>query len=134
MSYGGVSNQEILSGDSYETRELEYYLKGVSSLPSINDVNKKLASSKPLTKSEKFIYDKIKEYEGKSKSVITRNLKSVKTELLEDRATLSAQKMAIILTGDWIENLDLDDKSGNYFFKKGEETLIVKSVKVTENI
>jgi hypothetical protein len=134
MSYGGVSNQEILSGDSYETRELEYYLKGVSSLPSINDVNKKLASSKPLTKSEKFIYDKIKEYEGKSKSVITRNLKSVKTELLEDRATLSAQKTAIILTGDWIENLDLDDKSGNYFFKKGEETLIVKSVKVTENI
>lgn len=50
--------------DCYKSIELDVSLKGVSSLPSIADVEKKLAANKPLTLRESLVYEGIKLYQA----------------------------------------------------------------------
>lgn len=133
LRYCGVSNEEVDPTDYYETRELDYYLKGCSALPSANKVMEKLVSKKSLTKTENILNDKLKKYEGKSKNALVASLRSTKITLLETRASMSANKIALVLTGEWFGKLE-QDKDGNYLYTKGDDTLIIKSNKVLQGI
>lgn len=133
-SYAGIDNQRDPKDglDYYEIRELSFYLKGVSSLPSLASVFKKLESKakKSLTKSEDLVYQAITKYLGdktndfislgsgsngstldpesnsKSNWINETDLKSAltktKEQLMASRNLLSIYKMALILTGNWL--------------------------------
>jgi hypothetical protein len=129
LRYCGIDNVEVETGDSYITRELDYYIKGISSLPSIDKVLEKMNNKKSLTKSEGILYEEYTRFNGCTLDMIKRNLNLVKRELLEDRAQLSAQKIALVLTGEWFGELPKDEK-GNYLYTEGEDTLVIKSTKL----
>lgn len=68
--------------DVYPAVFMEIKVKGLSQLPSINDVNKKLADKKPLTISQELIYNAMVEYNSFIESPIYLENEN-KEELLE---------------------------------------------------
>ena len=73
---------EVKSGDVYYSLSMDIKAKGLSQLPSINDVTKKLADKKTLTISQQLIYDAMMEYDSFITSKIYLENEN-KEELLE---------------------------------------------------
>lgn len=149
MNYKGVANKTATAAesDSYETRTMEFYIKGCSSLPKIDDVIKKIGGTKPLTTVQKIVADELElvrdgvadlglsvdDLNTKTKSVLEACTKDTKARLAALRGNLAALKMAKILTGDWFEGLEVDDK-GNYLYTVGDITMIARVDRVTQYI
>jgi hypothetical protein len=135
----GVSKASADECDSYETRTMEFYIKGIKSLPKIEDVIAKAVKNEKMTPSmviveghRQNILDKItKEKLDLAKPTVKlrsmlRNIQSdVRCELSEKRNTLNSLKMAKIITGDWFKELTPNDK-GEYVYEKDETTMIAK--------
>lgn len=104
--------------DFYLAKSFDIKVKGLSSFPKVADVEKKLASGKPLTKSENFVYAGIQHYE---KSGMSRQPPAVRLAWLdaevarlqkEQRAVSRAiqeTKFAILLAKAWFSEFPSRD-------------------------
>lgn len=143
FTYGGIDNEKQEPVDFYESRVLEFYLKGYSSIPSVADVQKKFAEGKKLTGPSLIMNDylidlakrmataglKLGDTTLETKAFLESELESVKTALFKERVKMNSMKIAKILTGDWFAGLEVDDK-GNQTYTKNGKTLVVKADRV----
>lgn len=131
--------------DEYEAKAFYVDIAGFSSLPSVNEVLKRMdflkagkddkgKAAKPLTRSQELLSKKIEEvrttlakYNGNAKDAkyqrwLDTQIKDNKQELREIRAQLQRIKMAVILSGRWFkeftsrEGCALDHKGLTYKF------------------
>jgi hypothetical protein len=147
MHYKGVEVTRKLAEqcDSYQSRTLEFYFAGISSLPKVEDLFKKLQESKSLTISLEMLnrgYEEIKA-RAKEKNIdlekvnaelrdfLIEQIAYTKQILIEQRMNLAIQKMAKVLSGDWYTGLKTDDK-GNFYYEKDGYKMIVKTTYTTE--
>lgn len=149
MSYGGVdkSKPKAEASDSYETRTMEFYISGFSSLPKVSEVLDAIQKKEPIKKKGlvllKEAYDEVTgditnvyNADLSKKNVALRNALQneqmlTKRELTSHRATLSTLKMAKILTGDWFPGLQ-DNGKGEYVYTKDDVTMVAKVARTTE--
>lgn len=134
--YVGVSNVTEKSGDSYVTRELEFQLKGYSSLPTKDKYYDKRASGGKLNgpetmmlQAENDFRDLVGDLEYASNAYLEKlnaSINKVKTQLASIRMGLASKKIALVLTGEWFTGLEVD-KKGNYMYSDGENTLVIKA-------
>ena len=141
LNYVGVDRKVASKEDAdfYEARELEFQLKGFSSIPSINEYLKKKDSGKlnaPMQIMDRFIAD-LREQAKKddvdidksslaSGQWLRQKQKDVKGKLFRLRADLASVKIAKVLTGDWFQGLK-DDGKGNQLFESADFTMVVKA-------
>jgi transcription termination factor NusB len=133
--------------DFYMARTFSIDIKGKKSIPSVNDVLKKMeAQNQEGGKKKKemqglplqmanYITDlmaKIVEKKmtlnnvsAKLEEYLNGELKSVKKELQRLRMILAVIKMGKILSNTWFDGLNLTD-TGDYTFSKDSETMIIK--------
>jgi len=138
LEYQGVSKKapSVEDCDFYEAREIEFYLKGASSLPKVDEFLEKKAKNKITTFSLKLMEAAYTWLESlgidltkttsKVKESLQKNLKEVKNEISSLRNELNGLKLAKILTGDWFKDLKTDDK-GNFLFERGDVKMLVKA-------
>lgn len=151
--YGGIDNKRELKDnlDYYEVRELSFYLKNVSSLPSVSAITKKLASGKAFTTSESILFQALNSVyrEANNPESVPSSLElvledanalvlaldwsrlktildQIKSELRIKREALSIYKMALVLTGSWFEGLDPTESM--------YKDMVVKAARVKEYI
>ena len=136
LRYSGVNRviAEKVETDSYETRSIEFGLKGWSSLPSVADVQAKAESGKKLNAPAVAMHNEILDTErvlSENPEEVAfgmlmqqqQNLKRVLTKIDIDLNTL---KMAKVLTGTWWTGLELNKKEQYEFTNEDKETLIIK--------
>lgn len=134
--YVGVSNVTEKSGDSYVTRELEFQLKGYSSLPTKDKYYDKRAAGGKLNgpetmmlQAENDFKDLVGDLEYASNEYLEKlnaSINKVKTQLASIRMGLASKKIALVLTGEWFAGLEVD-KKGNYLYSDGTDTLVIKA-------
>lgn len=137
--YSGIGGKEVVTGDSYITRVLNFYFAGVSSLPPVEKMLERIQSGKKLTANMEVLnegYEKVNmnadsdniNFNQKIKNTKTwldGKLKSVKKELYHLRDVIAIMKIAIVLTGNWFQ-LEVDEKN-NYYFEKDGIKMICKA-------
>ncbi|MCM1220812.1 MAG: hypothetical protein NC548_40625, partial [Lachnospiraceae bacterium] len=134
--YVGVANAKDPSGDSYIARELEFQLKGYSTLPTIEKFKQKINDGSKLNGPEQMMKDAMDSANAILHSLkygsnqYLENLKltlaTVKANLANSRVAICSQKIALVLTGEWFGNLEVD-KKGNYLYSEGGHTLVIKA-------
>lgn len=124
--------------DYYEARELEFYLKGCSSIPTIEKAlesyNQAVAKNKTPTFTAQTVHDTLAGIDACMKSMtdverryfLTSYLNEVKRKLMSVRNNLSAIKIAKVLTGSWWEGLE-DVKDGWSYKDNFGNELIIKA-------
>lgn len=151
MSYGGVDKvtPKTSESDSYETRTMEFYIAGFTSLPKVSDVLTMIEKKQEITKKGMILlkeaYDDVAneiknvyKVDMSKKNVALRNALqnahiNTKKELNASRANLNVLKMAKILTGDFFPDLQ-DDGKGQYVYTKDDVTMVVKMQRVREYV
>jgi hypothetical protein len=134
--YVGVNNVAQKSGDSYVTRELEFQLKGYSTLPTKEKFYDKISKSGKLNGPETMMSTAKSDFEQLTAGIdygsneylakVNASLLKVKSQLAAIRMVLASQKIALVLTGEWFTGLEVD-KKGNYLYSDGENTLVIKA-------
>lgn len=130
----GVFNPPTTSAeatDFYMSKKFDIKIKGLSSLPKIEDVSKKIAVGKALTTSDTMI--KLGLDELNSVKDVEKAFKDRQAELREVRAQLLRQKFSILLGKAWFEEFtgerkdeyDYDYKGMNFKFVLGEEKISI---------
>lgn len=144
LCYNGVKNvlTEKNEDDFYIARQMDFSIKGLSSLPSVNAVKKKIDGEKKLNEYDEVIkYELIKiEDELNSINDVNDKIKYLLTakKYLKDKITnikldICIGKMATVLTGGWIKNVVMEDND-KYSYTDGEKTLIITAKKVKKYI
>ncbi len=150
--YDGISKKTkpIEECDSYEVRLFEFVLQGMTSLPKIDDVLKKMAAladpenkkAKALTPVQKLVADQIDYVKSEVESFglsldklsvelqrfLDEELARCKANIRKIRVKLNGLKMAKTLTGDWFDGLEtreIKDKT-EYVYTSGDDTMIIK--------
>jgi hypothetical protein len=122
-------------------------IKGKKTIPSVNDVLKKMEAKKQEDGKKKkemqglalqmanYITDLMAKITEKKMTLsnvsvqleeyLSGELKSVKKELQKLRMILAVIKMGKILSNTWFDGLNLTD-TGDYTFSKDNETMIIK--------
>lgn len=147
MVYNGIqlSKMKIEDADSYQTRIIEFYIKGMKKLPSIEELNKKISENKTLSAvfALMFLVKTTIEVEAESDGVdlnksvaktrdwLQSRLEGVRKELFKLRTELNCLKMAKILTGDWFDGLS-DDGKGNYIYDGDDGVMVLRTAYKTE--
>jgi hypothetical protein len=133
LDYQGVDNQkaEKNEDDFYESRLLEFTLKGWSSLPKVDDVidGKKKNAPAESMKGAIALATTIMNSEETDKvklESLTNLLDAVKSNILKANIELNTQKIAKVITGGWWEGLERNKKD-DYEFTKDGDTLIIKN-------
>jgi len=145
MTYNALATADAVPDeekDSYETRALSMYIKGRSTIPSLNAVEKKITAAKEkgkeakLNENESMLkknYDYIMglsvEDAKKDMEILQTQQQEVRRKLFKLRVKLNTAKMAKVLTGDNFKG-ELNDKN-EYEFTKDGKTLIIKTEKET---
>lgn len=121
--------------DFYEARLMKFYLKGVTSLPSVNKFLEAKGKKKVNTPSLMLMEGAWGETEsliGQKKSPEV-SLKTLSTEMTKTKKKLNAERMFVngvkiskALTNDWFPGLKMDDK-GNYVYQQGDDTLVLRA-------
>ena len=99
------------STDVYEARGVEVVIKGLSSLPSVNDVKKKISSGKPFTRGEQIVKDAMDQIDSAIKGEpdklarLQELEKDVKNELRQVRYEMAKTRASVILGGRWFTEL-----------------------------
>jgi len=143
LTYVGVNRKttEKNENDYYEARELEFQLKGCSSIPAIEkalaDYDKAISKSKEPNFMPKYIHNYIiaiydtRLIKGitcdskEEKQMLTDMLKDVKNKLINNRIELNTIKIAKVLTSSWWEGLTLD--KDKYTYTVDNDTVIIKT-------
>jgi len=138
LTYSGIDNKTVKTGDSYETRDFSFYLKGFTSIPTISKVIEE--ADKP-TKSKVTIFtrnevsnivefmkslsiDEQYAYLVSSKSAIKQSLKHL-------RYLLGRVCVAKLLNNDWFVGLNEDFE---YTDSSSGDTIVARTNRVTEYI
>lgn len=134
--YVGVNNVTEKSGDSYVVRELEFYMKGYSSLPTRDKYYTKKSSGGKLNGPESMMLQAENDFRDLATGLeyasneyldkLNASINKVKTQLALIRMDLAAKKIALVLTGEWFTGLEVD-KKGNYLYSNGTDTLVIKA-------
>jgi hypothetical protein len=142
LQYVGVDNKvaEKNENDFYYVRELEFQVKGMVSLPSMNDVLKKIKESGKLNAGgvlmkeyitllqqrlpNVVLLDEDISFEGAGK-FFEDELYRIKSEILNLRIDLAAMKIGKILTGDWFDGLTPDGKGGYTYTSTTQNMVLV---------
>lgn len=134
--YVGVNNVTEKSGDSYIVRELEFYMKGYSSLPTRDKYYTKKSSGGKLNGPESMMLQAENDFRDLATGLeyasneyldkLNASINKVKTQLALIRMDLAAKKIALVLTGEWFTGLEVD-KKGNYLYSNGTDTLVIKA-------
>ena len=134
--YVGVNNVTQKSGDIYVTRELEFQLKGYSTLPTKEKFYDKVSKGGKLNGPETMMSTAKSDFEQLTAGIeygsneylakVNASLLKVKSQLAAIRMVLASQKIALVLTGEWFTGLEVD-KKGNYLYSDGENTLVIKA-------
>jgi len=133
----GISEKGIYSppseagetNDVYEARGVEVVIKGLSSLPSVNDVKKKISSGKPFTRGEKIVssameqIDSVIRGEPDKLARLQELERSVKDELRQVRYEMAKTRAAVILGGRWFTELG---SRNNTMFTHGDYEIELK--------
>jgi len=145
LTYAGVNRKvtEKNEDDYYEARELEFMLKGCSSIPAIekgiDTYNAAISKgkepnfmSKCIVRSIDAINDGIQSLginkgTKEEREFLDKCLKTTKAKLNANRNTLSAIKMAKVLTSSWWEGLTIDGDKYTYTSSNGDSTLVIKT-------
>lgn len=147
LEYQGVGKTQKSKDecDSYQSRTMEFYLAGFSTWPKVDELLSRLNEGKKLTASLEVMrqqYENL-QYTLDSKKVLLEKVNAAlrdalieenetnKKELNRLRNELAIMKIAKLLTGDWFEELKVDDK-GNYFYEKDGYKMIAKTSYTTE--
>ena len=145
-SYSGIGNQTPKNADCdfYETRTFKFAFKGISDLPSVKEVQEKVAAKKTTISVSKMneahlrLIKKARESNinlgaavVQTRDWLTQEIMDTKSQIFGIRAELCALKMAKLLNGDNFEGFVLDKKQ-NLCFEKGEETLYLKMDRTKE--
>jgi len=122
-TYGGINRkteERTENADYYEVRELSLYPTGISSLPSMNDVQKKLDAKRALTPREAYIADAMTTVgslvkgttDEEALEILENGLTFCKRTLLQLRSQMAAFKIGIVLNGDFeaFSGLDFNEK------------------------
>jgi hypothetical protein len=144
-NYAGVNNvrPKAEDSDSYDVRTMEFYLKGCSSMPKVDDV----LAGKKQTVSGDLIREAMGELEkGMSMKKMSINdpnvqlrdfLSQCKEDTIEQlqraRLHLATFKLAKILTGGWFLGLKTTDK-GEFYYEKDGVTMIARADRVREYV
>ncbi len=115
------------ASDFYMSKKFSIKIKGLSSLPKIDDVTKKIEAKKALTTADTVIKLGLDEL-ARTKDV-EKAFKDRQQELREVRAALLRQKFAIVLGKAWFEEFagerkdsyEFEHKKLNFTFELGEE-------------
>jgi hypothetical protein len=128
----GLEKAEKNENDFYESRLLEFTLKGWSSLPKVDEVidgKKKNAPAEAMkhaiTIAEIIVNDTSTTDKEKLDS-LNAMIETNKKDILMATIDMNTQKISKVLTGGWWEGLELDKKN-NYTFTKDDFTLIIKN-------
>lgn len=137
--YVGVNNVTEKSGDSYLVRELEFYLKGYSSLPTRDKYYSKKNAGGKLNGPETMMLQAENDFKDLATGLkyasneylekLNASINKIKTQLALIKVDLAAKKIALVLTGEWFTELEVD-KKGNYLYSDGTDTLVIKANRV----
>ncbi|MNX75219.1 hypothetical protein D3C86_1066830 [compost metagenome] len=147
FTYGGLDNEKQETTDSYQSRVLEFTLKGYSTIPSVKDVQEKFANGKKLNAPGQVMNDYIIDLSKRmkaaglnlgddtiaNKSFLESELEAIKSALFKERVKINSMKIAKVLTGDWFTGLHVDEK-GIQTYTKNDKVLVVKADRVTIEI
>ena len=131
-----------------EVKSLSFTFKGVSNLPSINEVKKRIAAKgkttlvlqimieayEELVKNVKSAGQDLDKLSIELKDVLEKELKTIKSRLRTNRYWLGGMKIAKVLTGDWFDGLTHADEKGNYVYEQDDKVLLVKPENIQEKI
>lgn len=137
LNYKGIDvvKKDKADADYYMCRILEFALKGLSSLPKVEEMMEGKVKNEMINSAILFFITELQSKHGinlKSISVKTfdklnKLLKDVKKELTFIRMGLAASKIGKVLTGGWYEDT-IHDGKGNYTHAENEyPTLIIKT-------
>lgn len=115
--YNGIDNKIPKNDDCdfYVTRTVKFFLKGFSSSsvlsPVVNLINGK------SKKSDKYMLEALEKYQNEEDIEKLRMVeKTLKTQIVEDSKLISASKIAVILTGDFYDEVTPSNKDGVYTY------------------
>jgi von Willebrand factor type A domain len=133
LDYRGIDNEkkEKSEDDFYESRLLEFALKGWSSLPKVDDVidGKKKNAPAEVMKNAITLAVTVMNADSTDKEKLENLgglLDAVKKGILKTTIDLNTQKIAKVVTGGWWEGLEVNKKN-DYEFTKDGNTLIIKN-------
>jgi hypothetical protein len=129
LEYIGVANKTVKNedGDFYEARQIEFAIKGCSSIPKITDSIKKKENGKKLNIMDEIINTTIEDLKDESQTYIMTELGLAKSAISCLSTKLFASKVSKVLTGGWWEGL-IETPKHEEFTEDGV-TLIVKTKK-----
>jgi len=140
---GGVYSPKVdavESTDMYVAKRFTVKIKGLSSLPSVNAVVKKITEGKKRTLSESVVEVGITKYEAFKSSNddedmrklwLNKEISKLKAELKEIRPQVQKIKFAVLLASRWFEEFDsradsvLEQDGWTYTFIVDEETVAI---------
>ena len=129
--YQGIDNKVVDGGlEQYEYKFFEFSLKGFSTLPKVEVVISKIkAGGKKLNKPEVVMASFIKDLSMKrvteDTGILGNLLEEQKSIIKSATRTLAKIKLTKALTGSWWAGLKLDNRD-NYYYEKGNMTLLIK--------
>jgi hypothetical protein len=140
--YGGVdvSTKSAEDSDFYEARTMEFYLKGFTSLPKVQEVLDKASGGKKVNEAGRLMLDynvdlatrarkagvDLTRVAPETRAFLELELRLIKGDLLKERTVLNTLKLAKVLTGDWWVDLKTDDK-GNYLYEAAPYTMVARA-------
>lgn len=147
LIYQGIERKVASAedSDSYQSRTMVFYISGCTSIPKVEEMIDKRNGGKKLTTSVSIMVEQYNELEGmfsknnllletvnaKARNILLDEQKRIKQELIKIRSEINSLKIAKVLTGEWFDSLNEDDK-GNYFYEKDEYKMIAKAAYTTE--
>lgn len=130
--------EKLEATDFYMAKEFEVKIKGLSSLPKIDEVKTKVASKKALTASQELIAAALREVDTLTKftsgkkdrlSIIDTTIANQKDKLAVVRSDIQRTKFAVILAKKWFD--EFTSRDDNKLTIAGTEfTVGVREVKV----
>lgn len=123
--YNGIDNKIPANGDCdfYVTRTVKFFLKGFSSSSVLSPVAN-LINGKSK-KSDKYMLEALEKYQNEEDVEKLRMIeKSLRMQIIEDSKLVSACKIAIILTGDFFDNVIPSKKEGVYTYDPGNGDIL----------
>jgi len=138
LNYTGVKNETQDVTDVYETRSLEFQIKGATSLPKIDDVLAKMENNGKMNDITKYMANYVNELRSEAKNAgvdldsssagdfLKQKLSALKSVIVGEKMLLNTVKIAKIVTGDWFEGTTVDGR-GNFVYENNGQTLVIKT-------
>lgn len=104
--YSAVGTTSTEATDEYESIQVVYKIKGLSSLPSIKAVNDKIAAKKNLNLADSLISGALLEFEGVDHSILEKTKESLTNDKRKLESDLAQFVYALVLGRKWFSSDD----------------------------